>query len=349
MKVLTVVGARPQFIKAAPVSLALRKVAQEVLVHTGQHFDENMSGVFFAELNLPEPDYNLGISGASHGAMTGAMLIELEKVLLEEKPDKVLVYGDTNSTLAGALAASKLQIPVAHVEAGLRSYNRKMPEEINRVLVDHLSGWLFAPTQTAVDNLAKEGIGGVQLVGDVMYDALLAFLPRAQACRAIFEGLELDAKGYALLTVHRAENTDDPAILKNILEAVEKLDLPLIWPLHPRTRKNLRAFGLKIPSNVKSIDPVGYLAMLLLESEARVVLTDSGGVQKEAAMLGTPCITLREETEWVETVQSGWNILAGTAPSRITAALEASARPENSLIFFGKGDASQKIVEALIK
>ncbi len=348
MKVLTVVGARPQFIKAAPVSREVRKVAQEVLVHTGQHFDANMSDVFFKELGIPEPDYHLGVGGGSHGAMTGAMLARLEEVIQQEAPDWVMVYGDTNSTLAGGLAAAKLHVPVAHVEAGLRSYNRRMPEEINRVLVDHLSTRLFAPTETAVQCLQAEGITrGVQQTGDVMYDATLMFLPRAEERLDRLAELGLAPGEYYLATVHRAENTDDTQCLTSIMEALGELELPVVLPLHPRTRKQLDAFGIRLSAGIRLIEPVGYLEMLLLESRAKAILTDSGGVQKEACFLQVPCVTLREETEWLETMESGWNTLAGTDPERIREALSGLRRPERPSMAFGDGQASHRVAKSL--
>ncbi len=344
MKVLTVVGARPQFIKAAPVSQELRKVATEVLVHTGQHFDANMSDVFFEELRIPKPDYHLGIGGGSHGAMTGAMLAKLEEVIQREKPDWVLVYGDTNSTMAGGLAAAKLHVPVAHVEAGLRSFNRQMPEEINRVLTDHLSTLLFAPTDTAVRHLSNEGITeGVHQVGDVMYDATLMFKPRAEERLDRLDALGLMPGGFALATVHRAENTDDPQRLGAILSALGELSLPVVWPMHPRTRKQLHAFGLTLPEHIRMVEPVGYLDMLLLESRARVILTDSGGVQKEACFLRVPCLTLRDETEWTETVSAGWNVLVDADPARIAEAMRTLGSPAEPLRAFGDGQAAARI------
>jgi UDP-GlcNAc3NAcA epimerase len=348
VKVLTVVGARPQFIKAAPVSQAIRERSHEVLVHTGQHFDASMSDVFFAELGLPRPDYHLGIGGMGHGAMTGAMLARLEEVMLAERPDWVLVYGDTNSTLAGALAAAKLHVPVAHVEAGLRSYNRRMPEELNRVLTDHLSTLLFTPTATAGRALAAEGLTrGVEQVGDVMYDAALRFRPMAEARESWLRELGLEAGKYLLVTLHRAENTDDRGRLGAILEALGQIAEPILLPLHPRTRKQLAEFGLALPAQVRAIEPVGYLDMLLLESRARVVLTDSGGVQKEAAFLQVPCLTLRDETEWVETVESGWNTVVGADPQRILSALHGLTRPVTPMAGLGDGRASERIAEAL--
>ncbi len=349
MKIVTVVGARPQFIKAAPVSRILRQTHTEILVHTGQHYDENMSAVFFAELDLPQPDVNLGIGSGSHGAQTGAMLAGIEQVLLSEKPDWVLVYGDTNSTLAGALAAAKLHIPVAHVEAGLRSFNRRMPEEINRLLTDHIAALLFCPSQTAVDNLTAEGITrGVHLVGDVMADALLWAAERARTHSAILEQLGLQEKGYLLATVHRAENTDDPARLRAILDAFAALDEPIIFPVHPRTRARIESLNLKSTiHNLKSIAPVGYLDMVRLEQSARMILTDSGGIQKEAYWLGVPCVTMRDESEWVETVQTGWNVVVGADTARIVAAVREFVTPEERPALYGDGRAAERIVDGL--
>ncbi len=328
MKIVTIVGARPQFIKAAPVSRELRKQHTEVLVHTGQHYDENMSAVFFRELEIPEPDCNLGIGSGSHGQQTGAMLGGIEAVLIAEQPDWVLVYGDTNSTLAGALAAAKLHIKVAHVEAGLRSFNRRMPEEVNRVLTDHVSDMLFCPTQTAVKNLAREGLTqGVHLVGDVMHEALLWAAERARTQSVILDRLVLMKKGFLLATVHRAENTDDPVRLRAIVEALVSLDDPIVFPIHPRTRKALDRLEFPtLPSRVKVIEPVGYLDMVHLEQSARTIMTDSGGIQKEAYWLGVPCVTLRDETEWVETVESGWNVLVGADTERIVGAAKENPK-----------------------
>jgi UDP-N-acetylglucosamine 2-epimerase len=355
MKMVTVVGARPQFIKCAPVSRELRKVATEVLIHTGQHYDDNMSRVFFCELNIPEPDYNLSVGPGSHGAQSGEMLKRIEAVLLKEEPDDVLVYGDTNSTLAGALAAAKLHIPVAHVEAGLRSFNRRMPEEINRVVTDHLSSLLFCPTETAAKNLAQEGITkGVRLVGDVMYDALLCNIQIAAERSTILERVQLPPKAYCLGTVHRAENTDDIERLQAIIKAFEKISIiyPVIWPVHPRTRQVLISHNLLCTTNhsFRIVDPVSYLDMLLLEKEAKVILTDSGGVQKEACWLGVPCVTLREETEWVETVQAGWNTLVGTDPDRIfTATVQQALLRVGLQSLYGDGHAARRIVQALLE
>ena len=349
MKIVSVVGARPQFIKAAPVSRALRQRHAEVLVHTGQHYDDNMSAVFFEELGLPQPDVNLGVGSGSHGAQTGAMLAGIEQVLLAEKPDWVLVYGDTNSTLAGALAAAKLHILVAHVEAGLRSFNRWMPEEVNRVLTDHVSDLLFCPSQTAVDNLVREGItAGVHLVGDVMADALLWAAERARARSKILEQVGVQEKGYLLATVHRAENTDAPARLRAIMGAFAAPNEPVVFPIHPRTRACIQAFNLESEiHNLKSIAPVGYLDMVRLEQGARMILTDSGGIQKEAYWLGVPCVTLRDETEWVETVQTGWNVLVGADTVRIVAAVREFALPQERPVLYGDGGAAIRVVHGL--
>ncbi len=349
MKVLSVVGARPQFVKALAVSRALRLMNREVLVHTGQHYDFQMSQVFFKELGLPVPDYNLGVGSGSHGEQTGRMLIALDEVMAKEKPDVVLVYGDTNSTLAGALAGAKLGVPVAHVEAGLRSFNRAMPEEINRVLTDHVSDLLFCPTPTAVDNLGREGISaGVYLVGDCMYDALLAGLELAE--KAILHKLGLSPSRYFFLTVHRAANTDDPGNLEKIISALERAEQPVIFPVHPRTQKALQKFGLleKI-KNLKLLEPVGYLDSLTLQKNARLVFTDSGGVQKEAFLLGVPCLTLREETEWVETVDLGANLLVGIDPERILAGIKLMLGCHGNWdkTVYGDGRAGEKIAEIL--
>jgi UDP-GlcNAc3NAcA epimerase len=315
MKILTVIGARPQFIKAAVVSrlLGQRGDVDEILVHTGQHYDENMSDVFFAELGIPKPAHHLGIGSGRHGAQTGRMLEALEQVLLDVGPDKVLVYGDTNSTLAGALAAAKLHIPIAHVEAGLRSFNRRMPEEVNRVLTDHLSAWLFAPTELAVRNLRHEGLPdeAIFLVGDVMYDAALYYGARAKAETVTRLGLQ--PKQYVLATVHRAENTDPGPRLWALLEGLCAVaaELPVVLPLHPRTRAVLERERVldKYSQRLRLLEPVGYLDMVALEKHACVVATDSGGVQKEAFFHGVPCVTLRDETEWMELVELGWNRL----------------------------------------
>jgi len=348
LTIVTIVGARPQFIKAAAVSRALRARHREVLVHTGQHYDANMSAIFFDELGIPPPDVNLAVGSAGHGAQTGAMLAKIEEVLLAEQPDWVLVYGDTNSTLAGALAAAKLRIPVAHVEAGLRSFNRAMPEEINRVLTDHLSDLLLCPSQTAIDNLAREGITrSVILVGDVMADALRLAAERAD--NSVLESSGVQPGDYALATVHRAENTDDPLRLQGILIGLTLLDMPVIFPAHPRARRAIAALEWKPPAHVRLIEPVGYLGMVALMRGARVILTDSGGVQKEAYWLGVPCVTLRDETEWVETVAHGWNTLVGADPERIVAAARQPYPTTPHPPLYGDGHAAERCVAALEK
>jgi UDP-N-acetylglucosamine 2-epimerase len=346
MKIASVVGARPQFIKAAPVSRELRKRHTEILVHTGQHYDDCMSAIFFKDLAIPEPDYNLGVGSGGHGWQTGTMLIKLEEVLLEERPDLVLVYGDTNSTLAGALAAAKLHIPMAHVEAGLRSFNRRMPEEINRVLTDHISHLLFCPTETAVRNLAAEGIhNGVYNVGDVMYDAVLHNIKVAEAHSDILSRLGMTPKAFLLVTVHRPDNTDQPENLEAIVAALNALTEPVIFPAHPRTRKALRNAGCSLNTNVVLIEPVSYLDMLILEKHARMILTDSGGVQKKAYFFGVPCVTLRSETEWVETVEARWNRLVGADTDRLLKAIHVFTPDGDRPLLFGDGAASPRIVE----
>lgn len=350
-KILTIIGARPQFIKASVVSKAIQETEglTEVLVHTGQHFDSNMSDIFFNQLGIPRPDYQLDINGGAHGDMTGRMLIAIEEVLLKEQPDWVLVYGDTNSTLAGALAAAKLHIPVAHVEAGLRSFNMQMPEEINRILTDQISSILFCPTQAAMDNLANEGFANrpaqVLNVGDVMQDSALFFAQRA----AKPEGFSL-AEGFVLATLHRAENTDNAERLASIVAALNRIHAeiaPVVLPLHPRTRGLLDKHGLTL--NVELIDPVGYLEMIWLLQHAGLVLTDSGGVQKEAFFFGKPCVTMRDQTEWVELVEGGFNELVGADTDKIVAAIQSNLGREivDEHQLYGGGKASQRIVEIL--
>lgn len=347
MRVCTVVGARPQFVKAAAVSPHLRKVATEVLVHTGQHYDAAMSDVFFRDLRLPDPDHHLGVGSGPHGAQTGEMLKRLEPVLQAERPDAVLVYGDTNSTLAGALAAAKLHIPVAHVEAGLRSGNRRMAEEHNRVLTDHLADWLFCPSEHAAANLRREGVTrGVHVVGDVMEEVFLAHLPRAAARRDVLARHGVAAGRYALATVHRAENADDPARLRAILDGFAALGdqgLPVVFPAHPRTTRAMGALG-PLPRGVRVAPPLPYEELLALLAHARVVLTDSGGIQKEACWAGVPCVTLRDESEWTDLVASGWTVLAGADAKRIAdAALHARpGRPETQR---GPVGAAQRVVD----
>lgn len=363
MKIVTIIGARPQFIKAAAVSriLDVASGVDEVLVHTGQHYDENMSDVFFEELGIPRPAYTLGIGSGNHGMQTGRMLGAVEEVILEEEPDWVMVYGDTNSTLAGALAAVKLHIPVAHVEAGLRSFNRRMPEEVNRVLTDYSSTLLLAPTEEAVRNLRNEGISKdrVHLVGDVMYDAALFFGERAERESRILNHLELEPKSYVLATVHRAENTGHPERLSAILEGLSDVgkEMPVVLPLHPRTRAIMERNGLLASASraIRLIDPVGYLDMVALERSARLIATDSGGVQKEAFFHRVPCVTLRNETEWVELLELGWNRLAppvsaAAVVGAVREALDSSPMPprqENSP--YGNGKTAEEIVQLLME
>ncbi len=362
MKIITVVGARPQFIKAAAVSRAFAKSNQagqgpsmdERIVHTGQHYDDNMSKVFFDELHIPRPAVNLEVGSGPHGRQTGAMLERLERILLEETPDCVLIYGDTNSTLAGALAAVKLHIPVAHVEAGLRSFNRRMPEEINRIVADCVSTLLLCPTTTAVENLANEGVTrGVHPVGDVMYDSVLFNTRLAEQKSDVLAQWNLRPKSFYLATIHRAENTDDPDRLTGILDAFGKVDREILLPLHPRTRKTLGEGLERLGGAVRVVDPMPYLDMIMLERNARLILTDSGGVQKEAYWFGVPCVTLRDETEWVELVEAGCNRVVGAKAETILAAVsefEAAGcslptdRPKD---LYGDGDASEKIVRIL--
>jgi len=363
MKIVTIIGARPQFIKAATISRAIAahnrltpesSPLTEVIIHTGQHYDDNMSAIFFRQLEIPEPNYNLNIGSCYHGVQTGRMMIAIEDVLLKENPDWILIYGDTNSTLAGALAAAKLHIRIAHVEAGLRSYNRLMPEEINRIVADQLSNLLFCPSQVAVSNLAAEGIiNGVTVTGDVMADALQFAALKAATQSDILPRLGLQPKGYLLATVHRAENTDDHDRLGNIMHALSKLaeSEVVVLPLHPRTKKiledtspSLLAFS---PSRLQLIDPVGYFDIIALEKSASKILTDSGGMQKEAYWLKVPCITLRDATEWIETVESGWNILGGANCDRISEAVRSLKVPFAHPVLYGDGKAAEKIVSTI--
>lgn len=371
MRIVTIVGARPQFIKAAVVSRAIEKhnrcginTIEEIIIHTGQHYDANMSDIFFKEMEIPCPRYNLGVRSVHHGAMTGEMLGKLETILLTERPNILLVYGDTNSTLAGALAAVKLKIPVAHVEAGLRSFNMEMPEEINRILTDRISKWLFCPTETAVLNLNQEGLSNVLSktehtakplvinVGDVMYDAALYYRKIGSSTSAILTLISKLSTGFYLATIHRAENTDDPVRLSNIVSALDDISKsnPIVLPLHPRTKKRIRDMGIMF-TNVHIIDPVGYFDMLSLINSCQGVFTDSGGLQKEAYFFNKPCVTLREETEWVELVQTGNNILVGVDRQKISAGehwLKRERVVEPTVRnLYGVGDAGDKIVQVL--
>jgi UDP-N-acetylglucosamine 2-epimerase len=346
--IATIVGARPQFIKAAPLSRALSSTFNEKLIHTGQHYDYGMSDIFFKEMGLRAPDYNLGVRSGTHAEQTAKMLIELEKVLTQIKPDLVLVYGDTNSTLAGALAAAKLGMPIAHVEAGLRSFNRTMPEEINRVVTDHLSSLLFCPTPAGVQNLAKEGIHtGVYDVGDVMYDALVYNLTQAREQTSVISKYGLRKGEYALATVHRAANTDNLDNMSAILAALGNLPTQVVFPIHPRTRKLLSQYKLSTAKNILLLEPVGYLDMLILEENANCILTDSGGIQKEAYLLGVRCITLRDETEWVETVETGWNRIVGARTKDIRDAYTKWFPKGDHPLLYGDGHAANHICDIL--
>lgn len=352
-KIITVVGARPQFIKAAVVSRAFSAIddVNEVIVHTGQHYDENMSNIFFDELDIPKPDFNLSIGSGSHGQNTGRMIEAIETVLLDENPALIMVYGDTNSTLAAAIAASKLHIPIVHVEAGLRSFNRQMPEEVNRVLTDHVSSLLFTPSKVAVDNLAKEGIIGERVinVGDVMFDAAQYYLLLAEMQSDILKRQKLIKDKYILLTMHRQENTDVSERLEEIFKGLEDSELPILWPVHPRTAKMMKKFGLQQPECIRMIDPVGYLDMVLLEKNAKIIITDSGGVQKEAFYHSTPSLTLRDETEWIELVEIGATKIVGANADLIREGLigkDTYIDPADSV--YGSGDAGIKIVESIM-
>jgi UDP-N-acetylglucosamine 2-epimerase len=351
MLIANIVGARPQFIKSAVVVKALEQRGQDLLlVHSGQHYDPAMSDVFFEQLDMRAPDVNLGVGSGPAGWQIGQMLTGIEELLVCRKPDWVVVYGDTNTTLAGALAACKAGVRLAHVEAGLRSFNRSMPEEHNRVLTDHCSDLLLCPTRTAEDNLAREGVTrGVHLVGDTMCDAIRQFVCAARRRSTVLDAFALRRGRYLLATVHRAYNTDQVENLRAILAALGALEETVVLPLHPRTSQTLQANpGLDVPANVLVIPPAGYLDMLALEENARMILTDSGGVQKEACMLGVPCVTLRPETEWIETVQAGWNVLAGTDPQRIREAVTRRNWPDARADLFGDGQASIRIAALLM-
>jgi UDP-GlcNAc3NAcA epimerase len=351
-KVITIIGARPQFVKEAAVSPHLRERFQEIIIHTGQHYDENMSKIFFEDMKIPAPDYNLEVGSGSHAEQTGQMMAKIEAILLEEQPDYLVVYGDTNSTLAGALTAAKLHIPVGHIEAGLRSFNRKMPEEINRIVTDKISTQLFCPTQNAVNLLKSEGISHeVHLSGDVMLDVMHHFLPMANAGSNILEGLALTAGNYHLMTIHRAENSDDTQRLTEIFSGLSASPLPVIFPMHPRMKAIFQKRGLSAllekAGRVKVIEPVGFLDMIALEGNAKKIITDSGGVQKEAFFLKKPCITMRDETEWTETVKDGYNVITGADKTKIADAIlnfEPTHEPGN---YFGDGRAGLYIAKAI--
>lgn len=351
MNIATIIGARPQFIKAAMLSREIldNNKINETIIHTGQHFDKNMSAIFFEEMKIPKPHYNLEIGSLSHGAMTGRQLEKIEKILFDVKPDIVVVYGDTNSTLAGAIAASKMHIPVAHVEAGLRSFNKKMPEEINRILSDHVSDYLFTPTNVAKKNLTNEGIANEKIftVGDIMYDAALFFGEIADNRKSTLRNLNLNPKEYILSTIHRPENTNSKDKMKNILSALSQSHLPVILPIHPGTKKKLKNYNLFDYNNIKIIDPVGYLDMIVLQKNASKIATDSGGIQKEAYFHGVPCITMRDETEWVELLEVGANELTGSNTEKIIQALKKDFSFSEKNIY-GDGSTAKKIINELI-
>jgi UDP-GlcNAc3NAcA epimerase len=343
-KIISVIGARPQFIKLAPLSQKIRQHYKEIIVHTGQHYDMNMSRQFFDELNIPSPAYNLGIGSYSQGRQTGKMLEAIEKVCRNEKPSAVIVFGDTNSTLAGALAAVKLHIPVVHIEAGLRSYNRIMPEEINRVMTDHCSDYLFAPTLTAMNNLKKEGLQDKSfLTGDIMVDFLLSNIQKAEKKSSILDELNVRPKQYYFLTLHRPYNVDDLVVLRGIFKAISDLNKMVVFPCHPRTKKMIKKYRLRLSENVKLIEPLGYLETICLEKNSAKIITDSGGIQKEAYILKIPCITLRPETEWVETVKAGWNILVDPSSSNFSKTIETFVPSKPQKKIFG-----EKVVDKML-
>jgi len=344
MKIISIVGARPEFVQSSPVSRALRRHHHEILVHTGQHYDYQMSQAFFTELGIPVPDYNLEVGSDTHARQTAKILMSLDEVYQKENPDLVIVRGDTNSTLAGALAASKLHIPVAHIEAGERSYNRKMPEEINRIVVDAVSDLHFCSSRTAVDHLKLEGItSSVHWVGDVMYDAMLQNRPVAEAKSRIIETLNLSPKRYVLVTIHRSANTDDPQNLAKIVDILGRVRETVVFPVHPRTRQALSRLNARFPESLHLIEPVGYYDMMMLEKNARLIATDSGGVQREAYFNGIPCLTLRDETEWTETVEAGWNKLVGIQPEEVLREWTTFSPQHERPMIFGDGQAAQKI------
>lgn len=349
MKLLSVVGARPQFVKLGPMDRSIRSRHEHVILHTGQHYDRHMSDSFFDVLKIPTPDYNLNIGSASHGVQTGRMIAGIEEVILKEMPDCVLTYGDTNSTLAAALAAVKLHVPLAHIEAGLRSYNRMMPEEINRVLTDHASDMLFCPSKAAYDILVKEGLGTkAYVVGDLMVQLLLEI---RDSVSANIDGLNLEPKGYILLTMHRQENVDDKEKMGRFIEFLEGVEETVVFPIHPRTRKCLQEFGilqrLEESTNIILIEPQDLLSFSVLEKDARLIMTDSGGVQKDAYVFGVPCITLREETEWTETVDEGWNRIVGTNVEAIKDALVDFTPPSTACIAYGGEGVSERILDII--
>ena len=349
IKIISVDGARPQFIKCFPISRELQKIHTHVLLHTGQHYDYDLSKIFFDQLDIIEPKYNIGVGSGTHGEQTGKMLIGIERILLKENPDLVLVYGDTNSTLAGTLAAVKLHIPVGHIEAGLRNFDNALPEEINRIIVDHSSDFLFVPTKTAMNNLKQEGITeSVYLTGDVMYDALIYSLGIAEKSK-ILEKLNIKPNEYFLTTFHRPSNTDDVKNLSSILEALSEMDEEVVFPIHPRTLKFIKRYGLKkkIKENILLIKPMDYINFLWLEKNAKKIITDSGGIQKEAYLLKVPCITLMESTSWIETMEDGWNTLVGTDKEMIIKMAKSCKPVDKQQHNFGGGKASKKIGEII--
>ena len=349
MKIVTIIGARPQFVKASVISKALRNAGHtEILVNTGQHYDDNMARIFFEEMGIPKPDYNLGVGSGSHASQTASTLVGIEKVLFIEKPDFIIVFGDTNATVAGALAAAKLHIKIVHIEAGLRSYNRDMPEEINRVVTDVLSDFLFVPTQVAQDNLHREGItSGIHIVGDVMVDALMTYTKIAEKKSHILHELKLEKEKFLLMTIHRPSNADHDERLLSILKEVSKIDRPVIFPVHPRSRSRVEKLISQTDGNIRVIDPVGYLDMMMLEKYASTIITDSGGVQKEAYIHKTPCLTVRGETEWVETVSDGWNYIVGDQLEKISILSKNFPEALEWNSHYGDGKSSEKIVQIL--
>ena len=348
MKIISVVGARPQFIKLAILSKELRENHNEIIIHTGQHYDDNMSKYFFEEMQIAKPDYNLNIGSGSHGKQTAEMLIGLEDIFLHQKPDVVITFGDTNTTLATGLAATKLNIPVAHVESGLRSHNREMPEEINRILTDHISDYLFAPTLTAMENIKIENLYGKPfLVGDVMYDSLLYYGKIAEQKSRILKNLKLKQKEYILLTLHRPYNVDNIQKLQNIFSALKQTKRFIVLPVHPRSRKMIESTNTIIPENISIIEPLGYLDFIFLQKHSEKIITDSGGIQKEAYLNGIPCITIRPETEWIETVKAGWNVLVGDKKDQLIENCLHFKPSHNRPRYFGDGNSSKKIISIL--
>ena len=348
MKIISVVGARPQFIKLAILSKELRENHNEIIIHTGQHYDDNMSKYFFEEMQIAKPDYNLNIGSGSHGNQTAEMLIGLEDIFLHQKPDVVITFGDTNTTLATGLAATKLNIPIAHIEAGLRSHNREMPEEINRILTDHISDYLFAPTLTAMENIKIENLYGKPfLVGDVMYDSLLYYGKIAEQKSRILKNLKLKQKEYILLTLHRPYNVDNIHKLQNIFSALKQTKKIIVLPVHPRSRKMIESTNTIIPENISIIEPLGYLDFIFLQKHSEKIITDSGGIQKEAYLNGIPCITIRPETEWIETVKAGWNVLVGDKKDQLIENCLHFKPSHNRPRYFGDGNSSKKIISIL--